>query len=174
MEDENFKDSVKSYFGNDILFREDKIGRLIFYPSGALGNGYCLPDNSKQEDIKNFLMLISGIWMVVISICIFIGQEKPMAILFLLLFFLLSGLWYRIKIRKLLSGFEVIKIGSEFYSPPTFDKRYRGLFIVILLGGVFGGVGNIYNKGFSINDLLLAMVSATFLVLYSYIAWIRK
>jgi hypothetical protein len=174
MEDENFKDSVKGYFGNNILFREDKIGRVIFYPSGALGKGYCIPDQSKQENIKSFLMLITSMWIVAASISIFIGQEKPIAILFLILFFLLSGLWYRIKIRNILGGLEVINIGSEYYSPPTIDRRYRGLLIAILLAGIAGGIGDIYNKGYSINDLLLAVCSAVFLVLFAYITWIRK
>jgi hypothetical protein len=174
MEDENFKDSVKSYFGKDVLFRAGKIGRIIFYPFGVLGNGYCLPDNSKQKDINNILMLNTSIGMVVTSICIFIGQQKPIAILFPVLYFLLSGLWYRIKTRKFLSGLEVIDIGSEYYSSPTSDERYRGLFIVILPGGVVGGITNIYDKGFSSNDLLLTVGSTAFLVLYSYITWVRK
>lgn len=174
MEDETLNSSVKGYFGKDILFRKDKTGRTVFYPFGALSKGYCVLDSSKQEDIKNLLMLNTAIWMVVASICIFIAQEKPLALLFLAIFLLLSGVLYRIKIRKLLRGLEVIDVGSESYSPPMIDRRYRGLLLVILIGGLVGGIGNIYNKGFSISDLILASGSAAVLLMLSYLTWFRK
>ena len=174
MGQESQKDSAESYLGKAVLFRKDNNDRTVFYPLGALSKGYCIPDSSKQEEIKNLLMINTGIWLVVASICIFIGQDKPIVILFLAIFLLLSGLLYRIKLRRLLKGLEVVDIGSESYSPPTIDKRYRGLFIVILFGGLVGGIGDIYNKGFSIADLLLLVGSVVLFILFGYISWVRK
>ena len=174
MEDETLINSTKSFLRYDVLFREDATGRTVFYPYGALSKGYCIPDRSKQEVISNLLMLNSAIWLIVTSICIFIGQEKPVAILFFIMFILLSGMWYRIKIRSLLRGLEVVDIGDESYSPPTIDRRYRGLFIVIMLGGLIGGIGDIYNNGVSIADLFLVVGSTAILILWGYITWLRK
>jgi Ca2+/Na+ antiporter len=55
VEDENLKNSVKSYFefrlGINNPFREDKIGRKTFYPSGPFGKGYYISDSTRGEEI---------------------------------------------------------------------------------------------------------------------------
>ena len=174
MEDQTPINSTRSPLRYAVLFRQDATGRTVFYPYGALSKGYCVPDRSTQVVIGNHLMLHLAIWLIVISICIFIGQDKPIAILFLIMFILLSGMWYRIRIRSLVRGLKVVGIGDESYSPPSIDRRYRGLFMVIILGGMFGGMGDIYNKGFSIADLLLVVGSPVILVLWGYITWLRN
>lgn len=87
---------------------------------------------------------------------------------------LILWLWYRIAMRKILNGLAVIEIGSENYSPPNFDKRYRWLAVALMACGIIGGIGNIYNKGFSIIDFILVVACAFFLVSYSYATWISR
>lgn len=179
MEEENFKDSVRSYYesslGIDDPFLKDKQGRKTYYPAGPFGKGYYIPDSAKAEEISKFRQASSGICMAVGGIGILLaGFGNPLVWILVFVILLILWLWSRITMRKILAGLEVIEIGSANYSPQNIDKRYRWLFVTILAVGIVGGIGNIYNKGFSINDLILAVSSAFFLVAYSYVTWIRK
>jgi len=146
----------------------------MFYPWGALGKGYYVPDPLKEKEIKNFVTPYSAITGAATFLIILLGQESILVWILLFLFLGIDIFWYRIQIAKLTRGLEVINIGSESYCPPVIEKRYRGLFTVILLCGFVGGSGNIYNNGFSLNDFFVASGSAIFLFIYSYVTWIRK
>jgi hypothetical protein len=179
MEEENFKDSVKSYyenrFGINNPFRQDNIGRKAFYPSGPFGKGYYIPDGAKETQIQNLRQASGGISMAVSAIGIFLGSLiNPLVWIFVFIILLALWVWYRTAMRKILNGLDVIEIGSENYSPPNFDKRYRWLIVALLICGIVGGIGDIYNRGFSVIDLILAAGCAFMLVSYSYISWIRK
>lgn len=179
MEEENFKDSVRSFYENSLgknnPFREDEVGRKVFYPSGPFGKGYYIPSSAKQEEIRNFRQAMGGISTAVVVIGIFLGSlGNPVVWICVFIMLLILWLWSRAAMRKKLNGLEVIEIGSANYSPPNIDKRYRGLAVVLLACGMVGGAGDIYNKGFSIIDFILVVGCAFFLVSYSYVTWIRR
>lgn len=165
--------TLKEYFKGSVLFRTDNRGRIIFYPWGIWGIGYCVPDISTEEDIRNFIMLYSGITGAITALGILLEMENTMW-LSIFLFIPIEFLWYRIKIANLTQGLEEVPKDSEYYSPPIIDNRYRTFLFVMLILGLIGGVGNIYNKGFSVNNILLGVFSAAFLVLFGYTKWIRK
>lgn len=179
MEEENFKDSVKSFyensFGTDNPFHEDKNGRKAFYPFGPFGNGYYVSDSAKEEEIRNFRQAIAGISTAVGAIGIFLGSlGNPIVWICVFIILLILWIWSRATMRKKLNGLEVIGIGSENYSPPNIDERYRWLAAVLLACGMIGGAGEIYNKGFSILDFILVVGCAFLFVSYSYVTWIRS
>lgn len=179
MEQEDFKDSVKSYYENSLginkPFHVDKSGRTAFYPYGPFGKGYYISDSAKEVDIQNFRQLSGGISMAVGGIGIFLGSlGNPVIWFYVFIILLILLLWSLTILRKKLNGLEVIRIGSENYSPPNIDKRYRSLAVALLGCGIVGGAGDIYNKGFSINDLILVVGCAFLLVSYVYVTWIRR
>lgn len=179
VDDENLKSSVKSYFefrlGINNPFLEDKIGRKTFYPSGPFGKGYYIPDSARGEEIKNLNRAVGGISMAVFAIGIFMGSlGNPVVWIYVFTVLLILWLWHRIAMRKILNGLEAIEIGSENYSPPNFEIRYRWLAVALMACGIIGGTGDIYNKGFSIVDFILVVGCTLFLVSYSYVTWIRR
>lgn len=179
MEQENFKDSVKSAYDNALginnPFHEVESGRKAYYPSGPFGNGYYIADSAKEEEIRNFRQATAGISMAVGGIGIFLGSlGNPVVWVYVFIILLILWLWSRSAMRKKLDGLEVIGIGSENYSPPNIDKRYRLLAAVLLACGMVGGAGDIYNKGFSAIDFILAVGCAFLLGSYSYVTWIRR
>ena len=41
----------------DGIFKTDSEGRFLFYPWGVLGKGYVLPDDSKKQEVRQFVSL---------------------------------------------------------------------------------------------------------------------
>ena len=155
------------------MIKDDGNGRKVFYPWGVLGKGYYVPNAAKAEKINNIVFVYFGITSILISIGIWIGLDNTKWLSgFLLLPMLIF--WYRVKIKKLVQDLEVIPVGSSNYSPPTIDKRYRKFLVTMLVLGVIGGLGNIYNKGFSADDFLLVVASSGCLLAAGYVYWFRK
>jgi hypothetical protein len=97
----------------DGKFKTDVQGRPIFYPWGALGRGYVLPDDSKKKEIRRFVKLCCvAFWPLMAGTAIFIGWRFSLIMLFLIL------LYYHFEITKFLKGIPVV--GERL----TFKEKY--------------------------------------------------
>lgn len=149
------------------LFRMDRRGRRLFYPWGNLGDCYVMRDSSEQR-ITGFLVTYSVVntvifWMVLVFI-----KDQAQSIISFLVIAPISMVWFRTEMQKLLRALEVVRRGSDEYSPLPTNKRYTQLGIAILVVSLIGGLGGIYNNGLSLGDFLLAFVAAALLIMGGY------
>ena len=83
----------------DGIFKTDSEGRFLFYPWGVLGKGYVLPDDSKKQEVRQFVSLWYKVSLpAIIVVGAGIGWIFTLGLLPLLL------PWYFFTMARLLRG----------------------------------------------------------------------
>jgi hypothetical protein len=99
------------------LFKTSQDGKLLFFPWGALGRGYVLPDIKMKQEIegfvKKFYILLFSAFLIypigktaigLITLNPHYGQFFVISVM-VVIYFLLMG-WYYIKIKSYTDGLE--------------------------------------------------------------------